>query len=572
MPCDNAIDQVRRQISNECFTAAPRPRGVFTLSVPTGGGKTLASLRFSLNHARTWQHDRIIYVVPYTTIIDQNAQETRDILEKSDDPSSFSSVVLEHHSNLTPEEETPKSKILTENWDAPVIYTTMVQFLDSLFAAGTQSVRRMHQLANATIIFDEIQLIPLRTVHLFCNAINFLVHSCGSSVVFCTATQPLLNEVDPLKGAVSLTSENEIVSEVATLFSMLKRVEISDARKPGGWTLAEISDLADRYICETGSCLIVVNTKQEAESLYRLCMPKLGEDSTVHLSTNMCPAHCADVLLKIWKRIGKKREAPTHPGPLLCVSTQLIEAGVDVDFGSVIRFAAGLDSVMQAAGRCNRNGRRKSGPVAIVNPAEENLDYLPDILAGRDSTFRVLDEYAETPDNYGNDLLSPSIMESYFRYYFFGRKHLMDYPVRSPRQDTLLNILSKNEKAGQEHCRITSMHPKHYWRQSFMSAARQFAVIDAPTRGVIVPYKEGIEIIADLASASDLLETKSLIRKAQRYSVNVFPWQLKKLGKAVAEVQHGTGILYLLPQFYSMAFGLNTEPVSDMPFLVAEPS
>ena len=178
---ETLIDLFRRQVSRDCFAAAERPRGIYTLTVPTGGGKTLASLRFALHHAARWGMDRIIYVSPYTSIIDQNAEAVREILEPEGTP--FGSMVLEHHSNLTPIEQTWRSKILSENWDAPIVFTTAVQVLEALFGRGTRGVRRMHRMANAILIFDEIQTLPVRCVHLFNNAMNFLAERCGSTVV-----------------------------------------------------------------------------------------------------------------------------------------------------------------------------------------------------------------------------------------------------------------------------------------------------------------------------------------------------------------------------------------------------
>jgi CRISPR-associated endonuclease/helicase Cas3 len=186
------IDQIRVDISDQCLKYATKDKGVFQLTVPTGGGKTLSSLRFAINHAMEHKMDRIIYVIPYTSIIDQNADKVREILEPSDERSQ---IVLEHHSNLTPEKENEMQKMLAQNWDAPVVFTTMVQFLETLFGGGTRSARRMHQLANAVIIFDEIQTLPIKCVHMFNLAIRFLVKACGTTVVLCTATQPLLDEI-----------------------------------------------------------------------------------------------------------------------------------------------------------------------------------------------------------------------------------------------------------------------------------------------------------------------------------------------------------------------------------------
>ena len=566
----NPIDTVRGRISLECLTASERSKGIFTLTVPTGGGKTLASLRFALNHANKWKHDRIIYVVPFTTIIDQNAQETRDILEAGDE---FASVVLEHHSNLAVDEETAKSKILSENWDAPVIYTTMVQVLEALFGAGTRSVRRMHQLLNSVIIFDEIQALPIKIVHLFCNALNFLVDHGGATAVLCTATQPLLNRVDSAKGAGKFDRSSEITQDHATLFRQLKRVEVVDKRKTDGWADKEISQLASSEMKRAGSCLIVVNRKDSARSLYELCQSEAPTTTVCHLSTAMCPAHRMDTLSLIEGRIGRRGTPPTNPGPLICVSTQLIEAGVDIDFGAAIRFLAGLDSIAQTAGRCNRNGRSSMGRVSIVNPREENLEKLPDIEVGRQTTVRILNEFTDNPSKYGDDLIGPQSIEQYFNYYFYQRKDLMAYPVFVERGDILLNMLSQNSEAVCEYGRQNQKRsPNVWWRQSFKSAAEAFQAIDAPTRGIIVPYgKAGQELIGQLCAAKNQLALLRLMRSAQRFSVNVFPWDFGKLMKdnAVHEVQEGTGILYVDSMFYNDEFGLDVSGNSEQGFLSA---
>lgn len=558
------IDLLRCDISNHCHNAASRDKGIYTLTVPTGGGKTLASLRFALHHAKKHKMDRVIYVIPFTSIIDQNAEVVRSILEpKGTEPSS---VVLEHHSNLTPEEQSWRGKILAENWDAPVIYTTSVQLLETLFGAGTRGARRMHQLANAVLVFDEIQTLPVNCVHLFNNAINFLVEQCGSSVVLCTATQPLLDRVNVEKGALRIPAGNELMPSEKRLFDELKRVEVKNRRKPGGWSNDEIAVLAMEETRRAGSCLVIVNTKNAAQALYLLCKQTDGIPC-YHLSTSMCPAHRRTILTEIRERLEQQR-------PVLCFSTQLIEAGVDVDFGAVIRFTAGLDSIAQAAGRCNRNGLRDIGIVHVVNPTDENLEKLPDISIGRDKAERVLDEYEDNPLQFGNDRIGLEAMERYYTYYFFDRQSEMDYPLSDKaigHTDTLLNLLSANSLAVHEHNK-TGKAPNIYLRQSFMSAAKAFKAIDAPTRGVIVQYgKEGQAIVADLCAAYLPDKEFDMLRRAQQFTVNVFPNVLERLTKAgaVQEIQEGTGILYLDYRYYSDEFGLSETPVRNMEALNA---
>ena len=563
------IDSIRREVSRDCLKASERPKGLFTLTVPTGGGKTLASLRFALNHAARHGQGRIIYAVPFTTIIEQNADVVRQILEPGGQRSP--TIVLEHHSNLAPEKETLRNKLLAENWDAPIVFTTMVQVLEALFGGGTRNVRRLHQMAGAVLIFDEIQTLPIKTVHMFCNATRLLHEQFGSTVLLCTATQPLLNEVDREKGHLPLSHANEVVTDVAGLFRELKRVEVQDRRKPGGWSVHEVAALARELTEESGSCLIIVNTKRAAREFFEAIGGGNESDAIFHLSTNMCPAHRLCVLKKIERKIGKGGKPPIDPGPTICVSTQLIEAGVDIDFGSVIRFVAGLDSIAQAAGRCNRNQRRERGTVAIVNPSDENLDRLDEIRAGRNAAVRVLGEFADSPESLGGELLSPTVISRYFQYYFFDRRKLMDYPVKEERDDTLLNMLAENNLAVGEYQRQTDSSPNHRLRQAFKSAGIAFDAIESTARGVVVPYKdEGKKIIADLCGLRPEI-LPALMRKAQRYSVNVFPNIIRELeaSGSIYEAQRGTGIMCLVEQNYSENFGVATVLNNEGEFLNA---
>lgn len=563
----NRIDEIRSEISRSCLEFAAREKGLYQLTVPTGGGKTLASLRFGLHHAAKYQMDRIIYVVPYTSIIDQNARVARSVfapLEKGG-----RQIVLEHHSNLTPEQDINESKLFAENWDAPIIYTTAVQFLETLFAAGTRGVRRLHQLANAVIIFDEIQTIPIRTVHLFNNAINFLVGQCGSTAVFCTATQPILDRVDPKKGAARFSDDVQMMTDVGTLFKELHRTRIEDRCKDEGWTDDEVAETALQELEASGSVLIIVNKKAQARELYQRLHGKA--ENVYHLSTSMCPAHRMAVLDKV-----KSCLDPRNPSPVICISTQLIEAGVDVDFGAVIRYLAGLDSIAQAAGRCNRNGLRESGKVLIVNPANEGLDRLPEIRLAQDVTKRVLREFRENPAAFDHDLQSPKAMERFYHYYFFQRAHEMGFSISDkdikdmPRQhDTLLNLLSTNADSVQIYLNERKQAPPLFLRQSFMSAAKAFKVIDSPTEGVIVPHGEGERISARLLSAG-YEEKGRLLKEAQRFSVNLFPHEMAKLKekRRLYEVWEGSGVYYLDERHYSEQFGASTDEVAEMKALI----
>ena len=568
-PKRNEVDELRSQVSQSCLDFSTKPKGIYQLTVPTGGGKTLASLRFALNHADHHKMDRVFYVIPYTSIIDQNANTVREILEDKDKNGNYlDKVVLEHHSNLTPEEETRRQGLLSENWDALIVFTTQVQFLETLFGYGTRGARRMHQLANSVIIFDEIQTIPVRCVHMFNIAIRFLVHTCGATVVLCTATQPLLDKVDPIQRALKIQLEQKIIPYEKELFKKLRRVEVFDSRKVGGWNDEEVAELTDQELREKGSVLIVVNTKDSARSLYQAIVQK-SNTAIYHLSTNMCPAHRLAVLDEVKDKLDKKE-------PVICVSTQLIEAGVDIDFGSVIRYLAGMDSIAQAAGRCNRNGiREKLGNVWVVNPSNENAGKLKDIQIGIEKAERILTDFEDKPETFENDRIGLKTMEVYYKYYFHERKSEMSYKVgaNSPagRDDDLFNLLSTNNISVQEHERINQAVPNIPFRQSFQTASKAFRVIDSLTQGVIVPYgDEGKEVINDLCGAYDLEKQYDLIKKAQRYSVNLLPYQFKEMArmKAIREVQEGSGIFYLGNQYYSEQFGWSDNAVNGMETII----
>jgi CRISPR-associated endonuclease/helicase Cas3 len=568
-PNRNEVDNIRSRVSQSCLEFSSKPKGIYQLTVPTGGGKTFASLRFALNHAKEHSMDRVFYVIPYTSIIDQNAEEARKVLEDKDRNGNYlNKVVLEHHSNLTPDEETRRQNLLAENWDAPIVFTTQVQFLEALFGSGTRGARRMHQLANSIVIFDEIQTIPIRVVHMFNLAIRFLVQSCGATVVLCTATQPLLDKVEPIQRALNITPEQKIISYEKDLFQQLKRVEVYDRRKIGGWNDKEIAELAVSELRVKDSVLIVVNTKKSAYSLYQAIVQE-SDVTPYHLSTNMCPAHRLDILTEIKTKLENKE-------PVICVSTQLIEAGVDIDFGTVIRYLAGMDSIAQAAGRCNRNGVREGGGnVWVVNPTEENLDKLKDIKIGREKAQTILDDFNDNPDSFGNDRIGLNAMEAYYRHYFYERQAEMNYPVNadSPvgRADDLFTLFSTNEGSMETHQRVTKDVTAITFRQSFQSAAKAFRVIDSLTQGIIVPYgEEGNEIITELCGVDEVEKQYKLIKKAQRFSVNLFPYEFRKLAdkNAIREVQKGAGIFYLDKQYYSEKFGWSDNPVNGMEDLI----
>ena len=559
------IDEIRRKISDDCLKRAADSQGIYTLTVPTGGGKTLASLRYALHHAQKHNLDRIIYIIPYTSIIDQNAQAVREILGED--------WVLEHHSNLEPEKQSWQDKLLSENWDKPIVFTTMVQFLDAWFGGGTRGARHIHPMTNSVLIFDEIQTLPVKCVHLFCNVLNWLTAFGKSTAVLCTATQPLLGELElqnfpeekretiAARGLLRLPENAEIMGkhqDLDKLFDELSRVEIRFNEKSGGWNVENAGAFLLEQFQTTPSCLFIVNTKKWAQELYQYCQRQnVPPEALFHLSTNQCAVHRKAIFDTIKARLKNKQ-------PVICISTQLIEAGVDISMTCVIRALGGLDSIAQAAGRCNRHGEKDGkGQVWVLNLQEQDFtQILPDIQAGKIHAERVFRDFT------GQDILQPAAMQRYFEYYFYQRSDEMSYSVKNSATGSLLDWLSDNALNPYGEKNNQRSKPLPLLMQSFKSAGRAFQAIDAPTHAVIVPYGEGAELIAELCGEWNPKEMHRTLQKAQRYSVNVFPnvWDKLQKENALHETIEGSGIYYLNERYYNDEFGLSLDEISDMTF------
>ena len=516
---NSPISSIRANVSDWSKKAGAKPRGIYTMTAPTGSGKTLAGFRFGLEHAKRSEEDphpleRIIYILPHTNIIEQNADTIKKILEK--DASEQGKIVLECHSNLTSDKDTWQNKVLSENWDAPIIVTTYVQFFESIFSNSPNKLRRLHQMANAVLIFDEVQKIPVKQVHLFCSAINFLVNFCGTSVLLTTATQPLLNSVNKVYGALNYGKAEEVIPDTERLYQDLKRVHIYSSLKPGGYTIGELAEMTLEKQQKHGNVLVIVNTTQVAKDLYAQLTS--ANIPVSHLSARMCPEHRASVLRQINNTLAEKK-------PMICVATNVIEAGIDIDFCCVIRSLAGFDSLIQSAGRCNREGLLLKGYLYVVNIQEEKLQKLPEIKKAQNCAYRVIYETCKNQKN--ADLSSLSVINQYYKYYFYERKNEMCYNVSVNdgfnRNDTLLSMLSYNRRSGTDNNSVATL------RQAFASAGNIFQAIDKSSVGVIVPYGAGQSLINEISACHDIYKLKQMLRQAQRFSVSVYPEKLEKL-------------------------------------------
>ena len=534
---DTELAKARRDISRQCRIMAEEEGGIYRLNVPTGGGKTLSSLRYALAHAKKWEKRRIIFTSPLLSILEQNAAVIREYL--GDD-----TIILEHHSNILRTEEIgelDQRELAVESWNTPVIITTLVQLLNTLFDGKTTSIRRFQSLCGSIIVIDEVQTVPPRMLSLFNLAVEFLANVCGATILLCSATQPCLEKTDhPIRGRV-----RDVVPYNEKLWAPFRRTIISDA---GGKTLEEVAEFARAELEQTESLLVVCNRKDEAEYLFRRLRGCVEE--AWHLSASMCTAHRREVLDKLKEALTQKRKC-------LCVATQVIEAGVDISFGRVIRLAAGMDSVIQAAGRCNRHGESKEPAAVYVTACQgEKLGKLREIREAKQATETLLDAYRRNPEQFDNDLSSEKAIRAYYQK-LYGEMSIgyQDYAIEKPKT-TLFDLLSTNYGFYEEGAPWAG---KFMLNQAFKLAGSRFEVFDSSTRDLIVPYGEGRELIRELTTqcCPDAAFLANWEPRARTYSVAVYDWQLKALGNAVTEY---AGVAVLADDFYDNDTGLVVRP------------
>ncbi|MBC7378605.1 MAG: CRISPR-associated endonuclease Cas3'' [Burkholderiaceae bacterium] len=514
---DTAVMQARAAVLAQCRQKAALPPGVFSLTVPTGGGKTLSSLAFALEHACQHGLRRVVYAIPYTSIIEQTASVFGAIFGADN--------LVEHHSqaDADPAQETARSRLACENWDAPLVVTTNVQLLESLFADRTSRCRKLHRLAGSVIILDEAQMLPPEFLQPVLDGLNVLLTHYGITLLLCTATQPVLTDMatfDPRKGLRGLPVPTAIIDDEARLFAQLRRTTVhwpADLTTPTEWP-----ELLPCLLAHP-SALVIVNTRRDAAELTRALPP-----GTLHLSAAMCGAHRQAVIEEIRQRLKAQREGDATP--FYVVSTQLIEAGVDVDFPVVFRALAGLDSIAQAAGRCNREGRQAQGDVHVfVRP-------IPKLLAQLGSAAGTT---ISLHDQGLTDALAPEAFERYFKLF---------YP-RQPSFDVRDVQVELEDRDGQ-------------LQFNFRTAAKKFRLIDDEDQAsLLVPYHviDGhhahLELLIASLSRGDT--DRWLMRAIQRYTVTIRKRELEKLERQ-GDVKPLLPGLYLLVDetIYDRLFGL----------------
>ncbi len=480
-----AVNQKRAEILQECIKHAYDTPGLFKLTVPTGGGKTLSSMAFALHHAVEHGLRRVIYVIPFTTIIEQNAEEFKKFLGLEN--------VLEHHSNFdwkVDEHEQPdaddftnnvlnKLKLASENWDVPIIVTTNVQFFESLFASKPSRCRKLHNIAKSVIILDEAQMLPLKYMQPCMSALEELVVNYGCSTLLCTATQP------PLERFITPQCKvKEIIPDPTSLYTFFRRVRVENLGQMNDECLIERLNHTPQVLC-------IVNTRRHASGLFS----KLDiRDENFHLSTLMCPAHRQKVVSKIKERLSLK---------LACrvISTQVMEAGIDLDFKVGYRALAGLDSIIQAAGRVNREAHESSATLFVFEPDSQFIKKTPAFIAqGAAVTRMILREFSDS---------DPISVQAAARYY--------------------QELYSVQSRSAFDACQIMPVFEKDISKPEFdfRSVDQQFKLIDNEMIAVIIPWNEDVKSTLELVRNSDTPARFS--RKLQRFTVNIYPNEFKAL-------------------------------------------
>jgi CRISPR-associated endonuclease/helicase Cas3 len=504
------VAKARSTVLENCLEKATESPGLFTLTVPTGGGKTLSSLAFAIRHAITHGQRRIIYVIPFTSIIEQNAAVFAELFAQLGP-----NIVLEHHSNLSPEsedKESTTSRLATENWDTPIVVTTAVQFYESCFANKTSRSRKLHNIANSVLILDEAQTLPVQYLAPCLRTLEQLSKNYRVTTVLCTATQPAIKKSTLLP--IGLETPTEIISDTEALFSKLNRVQITYRNSLNDQTIASEVATAPQVLC-------IVNTRKHARALFQL-LPQ--DEGNIHLSTLMFPAHRL-------RKLKDARQRLTADLPVRLISTQLIEAGVDIDFPIVYRSMAGLDSIAQAAGRCNRNGNLPIGHVHVFH--SEHLSSERFFRETAQVGHEILDLHANAP-------LSTAAIQAYFDKYYYQQKSQWD------SKSIMADFLCVND-------------PDLPLLFQYKTAAEKFKLIENNQIPIIIPVDEISKNLVEkqLKNPSIPLH-RNLLRSLQRYTVQIYENEFFKNQHQFEAVRDGQFKILICPEtHYSEDFGLD---------------
>ena len=538
---EGKINEARRAFLNRCREHGRTcPKGYYSLFLPTGGGKTLSSMTWALETALNHKAQRIIYVIPYTSIITQTAGIFREIFGEEN--------VLEHHSDISfsgdeasqEAERYERTRLLAENWDAPIIVTTNVQFFESLFSHKVSRSRKVHSIANSVVVFDEVQMFPTEFLNPMLRLLEDLRHIYGTQLLFCSATLPpfdkdhsssfkRVNDFHQLSDAIQ-----PIVPEDPELFKVFDRVIYHLEEKE--YTTKELAE----ELSQLDSALCIVNSRRDASQLYHALLEAGKEtQNVIHLSRNMCSAHLKERIAEIRQRL--KAGLPT-----IVISTQLIEAGVDIDLPIVYRAMSGLDSIVQAGGRCNREGKRPAPGEVYVFSLSDGGKAFGAIAQGQDATRFLLDNDKE----HTRPSIPLELIEAYYDRYYAS--------IESFDTKDIAESLYDEDEAKR-------------WRFDFEQASKDFQLIDNVDRDLFVPYGKGKELLEGLEKHTLYLNHRTL-RELQQYHVAISKGRYEELEEArllsevVVDREAGKSILVLAPQGYDEALGVcTTNPLLDEP-------
>ena len=527
--------------------------GIYRLDLPTGAGKTNLSMRYGFHQMVHQKKERFIYITAYLSVLEQNASTIKNTVGREVEGEINAEGVLEHHSNIVESEddneiyderEQAMKEYLIDTWDSPIILSTMVQIFQTFFKTKSSNIRRFANLINSTIILDEVQALPIEVTTLFNLTIDFLSKVMKVNVVLCTATQPVYNS-DNLPHKIQYGGKNNEDADIVQLNEeereIFKRTKVYKFNEDDSTnSLEDIAEAVAKY--EEESILIILNTKASVKQLYML-IKENDSRQCYHLSTNMCAQHRLDIIETI------RRKLPNEP--VICVSTQLIEAGVDLDFNRVIRSYAGIDSIVQASGRCNREGNLDTGIVQLVNvhPKQENLTKLKPIKKKKQITEQIV-QHLDSPINIM--ILNDEFFE---RYFINSKTSEFDYPTKKD-EPTVYELLSLN--------REQMVDPRFCLRQSFKTAGIKMDLIQSNTNGVIVYYGGNREKIEELITTvgkfensyqiKDLHKIRKLTKELQPYTINM--QKSDDLNKSV-ETRLDGRIQILQESLYSFDMGAN---------------
>ncbi len=517
---DTLINHQRNMISEKCKEFAKHDNGIYRLSVPTGAGKTLSTLRFALTQAERCNKKKIIFIIPLLSILDQNAKVIKEyILDKN--------ILTEHHSNVIMEEDNgerlDRRQLTAEMWESPIIISTLYQLLMMLFSNKTSAIARMRALSDSIIVIDEAQSIPHKVICMFNEAANFLTYYFNTTLVLSSATQPTYeNSLYPMR----FDNNADMIADDKQMLEVFKRTEIIDCASTKDMSLEELVDFNIEQIENKTSVLTICNTKSEAKELFnrlKLYKDEYGYE-LFHLSTSMCMKHRQDTLKEIIECLDARPRRK-----MICISTQLVEAGIDFSFECVIRVIAGMDNLVQSAGRCNRNNEYGHiCKVFLVRLRNEQLTHLDDIKMEQNCTLYLLDKYKENPEVFDNDLLSSKSIKEYYKR-FFSEIRNKQIDLYKTKNGNLFELLSSNTayRTGMKD------EKPHFLKQAFLEAGKEFTVYDKNTQDVIVPYSaDAKNLICELCSSRikyDLSYAKKLIKNAKPYTIQLFTYQIEKL-------------------------------------------